>query len=366
LMGAAGTGSNMCLGENRIFIHGGDKCLVLDVRDGSEVSQFKTPAQPDGKPGTWGFIAHVDGTLFGSLANTRHVVRHCYQKGDMSRLFSESLLFFAMDAATGRIKWSYRPKHSIRHNAVAIGLGKVFLIDRPLASIDRLDFNLAPLQAQARQLAEKNGTKAADELARLTEHRPGRLLALDSQTGKPAWQTGDDAFGTLLALSVKHDVLLMARQPTRFQLKSEAQPGRMAAFRASDGRPLWDEQADYKSRIIINDRTIYAQPAAWDLLTGKQLPFTFTRSYGCGTIAGSRRMIVFRSATLGYIDLEGSRVTENYGGIRPGCWINVIPAGGLLLMADAASWCSCSYLNQATCALQPGEETAADGKSDEK
>jgi hypothetical protein len=48
-----------------------------------------------------------------------------------------------------------------------------------------------------------------------------------------------------------------------------------------------------------------------------------------------------------------SRQTENYGGIRPGCWVNAIPAGGLLLMADAASWCTCSYLNQATIALQP-------------
>jgi len=66
-------------------------------------------------------------------------------------------------------------------------------------------------------------------------------------------------------------------------------------------------------------------------------------------------MLVFRSATLGYFDLTGTRRTENYGGIRPGCWINAIPAGGLIMMADAASWCTCSYLNQATCALQPVE-----------
>jgi len=67
-------------------------------------------------------------------------------------------------------------------------------------------------------------------------------------------------------------------------------------------------------------------------------------------------MLVFRSATLGYVDLTGgSGYIENYGGIRPGCWINAIPAGGLILMADAASWCTCSYLNQATCALQPSE-----------
>jgi hypothetical protein len=89
------------------------------------------------------------------------------------------------------------------------------------------------------------------------------------------------------------------------------------------------------------------------LLTGKRLPFDFSRSYGCGILAGSKRLLVYRSATLGYWDLEGAQRTENYGGIRPGCWINAIPAGGLVLLADAASWCTCSYLNQATIALAP-------------
>ncbi|MCY2992937.1 MAG: hypothetical protein NTY19_34405 [Planctomycetota bacterium] len=88
-------------------------------------------------------------------------------------------------------------------------------------------------------------------------------------------------------------------------------------------------------------------------MTRKSLPFTLQRSYGCGIPAGSRNLLVFRSATLGYIDLTRGQQTENYGGIRPGCWVNAIPAGGLVLLADAASWCTCSYLNQATIALEP-------------
>ena len=64
-------------------------------------------------------------------------------------------------------------------------------------------------------------------------------------------------------------------------------------------------------------------------------------------------MLIFRSATLGYIDLSASPETQNYGGIRPGCWIAAIPAGGVVTMPDAASWCTCSYLNQGTLALKP-------------
>jgi hypothetical protein len=168
------------------------------------------------------------------------------------------------------------------------------------------------------------------------------------------WEVKDDVFGTLLALSEKHGVLLMSYQPSNFQLDSE-RGSRMAGFRASDGKRLWDVKAEYHARPVLNDRSIYAEPGRWDLLTGERLPFQLSRSYGCGILAGSKRLLVFRSATLGYFDLEGSRRTESYGGIRPGCWINAIPAGGLVLLADAASWCTCSYLNQATIALAPDE-----------
>lgn len=128
----------------------------------------------------------------------------------------------------------------------------------------------------------------------------------------------------------------------------------MAAFRASDGERLWDVKAQYgQTRPMLNGRTIYAQPGAWDLLTGSPKDFLFGRSYGCGIPSGSRHLMVFRSATLGYVDLTGAHGTENYGGIRPGCWINALPAGGLVLMPDATDRCVCSYLLKASIALAP-------------
>lgn len=157
----------------------------------------------------------------------------------------------------------------------------------------------------------------------------------------------------MLALSEEHDVLLMAYQHTRFRLASEL-GGRLTGFRASDGSQLWDIKASYASRPLISGRTVYAQPGAWDLLTGARKDFSLARSYGCGTIVGSRRLLAYRSATLGYRDLTKDIGTENYGGIRPGCWINAIPAGGLLLLPEASNRCRCSYLIKATCALQPG------------
>jgi hypothetical protein len=155
----------------------------------------------------------------------------------------------------------------------------------------------------------------------------------------------------MLAASEAQDALLMSYQPTRFRLDSEL-GGRLTVFQAATGKVLWEQKADYQSRPMINGRTIYAQGGAWDLLSGEPRPFPFSRSYGCGILAGSRHMMLYRSATLGYFDLQHNQKTQNYGGVRPGCWVNVIPAGGIVLAPDASAGCQCSYLNTAWFALE--------------
>jgi hypothetical protein len=146
----------------------------------------------------------------------------------------------------------------------------------------------------------------------------------------------------------------MSYQPTRFKLPSEI-GGRMAAFKASTGESRWDVDAKYTTRPLINGKMIYAEGGALDLLTGASKPFPLKRSYGCGQLAGSTNMMVFRSATLGYYDLLSPKGVTDYGGLRPGCWINAIPAGGIVMVPDATAGCQCSYLNQAWIALHPIE-----------
>lgn len=132
----------------------------------------------------------------------------------------------------------------------------------------------------------------------------------------------------------------------------------MSGFRASDGAVIWSiptgVQSSPKSRPVLIDDRIFIEPLSWNIKTGEKLDIPFDRSYGCGMVAASRHIMLFRSGTLGYRDLDNpGRQTESYGGIRPGCWINAIPAGGLVLMPDATEGCNCSYLMRATVALKP-------------
>jgi outer membrane protein assembly factor BamB len=339
LAGTAVTGGNMCIAENSVFLRNKDRCYRLDVVTGEVQQTYVAPKQKDEKPGTWGYIACEGGILFGSLSNPEHVVRHAYIRADshMQQQYSESTVFFALDVESGKLLWRRDARESIRNNAIAIGDGKVFLIDRELAVDDLL--SRAPARRGEKPKQPPEG------------HRTGELIALDAKTGKQAWYSIDEIFGTTVAYSAEHDVLLMCYQPTRFKLPSEV-GGKMTAFRASTGERLWDAAANYNTRPLINDRTIVAFPSVVDLLTGKATPLDVKKSYGCGQISGSKNLLMFRSGTLGYLDATRDAGTENFGGIRPGCWINALPVGGLVLVPDASAGCSCSYQNRSWVALQ--------------
>lgn len=342
LAGTAVTGSNICIAGDSIFLRNGGRCFRIDTATGQVKATYETPKHPNGKPAVWGYIACEDGVLFGSTANESHIVRHAYVRADahMQQQFSESTSLFAYDVATGKLLWQYKADESIRHNAIAIGAGRVHLIDRALAVDDLLS------RAPARR---GDPPKTPDK-----GHPTGQLITLDVKSGERIWDNGKDVFGTALAFSQEHDILLMFYQPTSFRLPSEV-GGRMAAFHAGAGYRLWEKKVSYRTRPLINGKTIVAHPSALELTTGEPIAMQVPKSYGCGQLSGSRNLLMFRSGTLGYYDFTRKAGTENYGGIRPGCWINALPVGGLVLVPDASAGCRCSYQNRSWVALEGSE-----------
>lgn len=337
-VGVGDCGSNVCLSDDAVFVRTGPRCLKLDLLHGTKLAEFPTPVACSEANRNWGYLAYSNGLLFGSVLNDEHRVSPRYAK---ISLRTESVLLFAVDAKSGELRWQYKPEGSLRNNAIAISGDKLYLIDRPVVPADRID-NPQP-----------NG-----------KHRPplkpeempsGTLMALDARTGKTLWKNADDIFGTQLAVSSRRGVLLMYYQAVKhnfFKLPSEI-GGRMAAFHSENGGRIWDRAANYKTRPIINEDLVYAEGGAWDLMSGAEVPWEFQRSYGCGQITASRHLMLFRSATLGYLDLTRKAGVENFGGIRAACWFNAIPAGGLVLVPDSAVKCACSYQTNAWLALQP-------------
>lgn len=336
-VGVGDTGGPFCIGGDSVYVKAGPRCLRIDLATGKLRGEFKTPIAADARDWNWGYLAWENGVLFGSVENEAHNVSPRYQ---LTNLRTESVSFFAMDPDSGAVKWHYQPKASIRHNSIAVAGDRVFLIDRPLVEADYV-----PNPKRDGRSAPKLAPNAVPN---------GTLLALDVATGKTVWKNDTDIWGTQIAVSARHGTLLMNYKAVRhnfFELPSEV-GGRLGGFDIRTGAKIWEQQVKYQTRPLINDDKIYAQGGAWDLKTGAPLPWEFKRSYGCGQISSSRNLLLFRSATLGYVDLSRTEGTENYGGIRPSCWINAIPAAGLVLVPDGSSKCQCSYQMKAWFALQ--------------
>ncbi len=344
-IGVGETGGRFCLSDDAVFVPVGEQCLKIDLESGEETTVFRTPVEEGEADRRWGVVFHHNGVLVGSVLNESHRASPRYQ---LTSLRTESTLLFACDAKTGKLLWKYRPKHSVRNNAIAIAGDTIFFIDRPIAKQDHI------------ANPKRNGRPGPR--LKPGEHAGGILIACELSTGREQWRNDEEIWGTSLSAASDANTVLMSYQAmkhTFFRLPSEV-GGRMAAFDGSTGKRLWDQAAKYRTRPIIKpDGTVLAEDGGWDLRSGAVRSFPFKRSYGCGQLAAGAHILLYRSATLGYWDLslpESEQRTESFGGMRPGCYINAIPASGLVLVPEGSTKCRCSYQMKSWFALRPVTE----------
>ena len=351
-VGATASGNVYCANDGVVYVAYEDRCVRLDVFTGEAFRSFRLPIAKDGS-GTWGCLAVTDGVLIGTIANEKQVVRSQHGDGGpqnqvpMERMYVESRLIFALDAKTGRPKWSYKPVHSIRNNSIAIGNGRVYFIDRPVAEVDGI------LKTEI-ALRRRNNKP-------VPEHPTGKLIAKNLKTGKTLWSDSDDVYGTTMAYSSEHDILIMSYNNVGRALPSESGPDGARAYRGETGKRIWDDPKIKMGRAPMIGRTLWSYTAC-DILTGRPRLEKGAASgpewrmkgkgIGCGVWVGAENILLRRSGTLGYYDLiRDTGWIDNYGGLRSGCWINTLPVGGIVLVPDDTQGCRCSYQNVATVAL---------------
>ena len=85
-------------------------------------------------------------------------------------------------------------------------------------------------------------------------------------------------------------------------------------------------------------------------ISGKSVPWRYSRAYGCGPVAGCQNVLFFRSGDDGFFDME-AQGTTNFGGVRSGCARTLLAAGGLLIHPQGYSGCPCSYNYKTNLAL---------------
>lgn len=337
--------SNLAANQDSVFVAAGDMCYRLSAATGETVRTYKVTPAADGTPRKWVYLACVGGSVFGSTG-------------------PDAVLAF--DIETGRMRWRYEGKN-IMQPTITIGGGKVFFVDRAATPAQEQEA-LKSVPPEAR--ADRSGKPIKPDV-RL-------VVALSAETGKVLWSKPQYVADTVKVGSVGGDLtamyadgmLVICAQPWNGHFWKEFLAGEFSrrgiiVLASDDGRPIWSGRKGYRSRPLIVGDQIIAEPWAFDLRTGDQRqrrdPITGESAawqmarpgHHCGNIAASPAALFFRSGTTAYYDLEGDYGTAHFGAQRPGCWINAIPANGLLMVPEAASGCMCPFAVHTTVVFEP-------------
>ena len=78
----------------------------------------------------------------------------------------------------------------------------------------------------------------------------------------------------------------------------------------------------------------------------------------CAVPTASATGLYFRRDSCYMFDLPSRQTVDLTAVTRPGCWMSIIPAGGLVLMPEASSGCTCGFALQTSVVLAPAARGA--------
>lgn len=364
---------NLAGGDGRLFVVAKNVCRELDTASGRTLAAYPLPASIDRKTHVWQYVAYSKGLLIGTAVLREELADRARRSGQP--VPSTQDVLFAIDLAAQKPLWTLSG-HSIPPCTIALADERVFFIDSSLTDQQRA----AMLRQDKTDLKKLTGDEARRAEQRQKKIDLRRAIAVAARTGQTLWSQPVDVTdcseigtgGGKLTLMHHDGVLVLCGANANGHywpqfLAGEFKQRRLVALSAADGRLLWSKDANYRHRPIIIGQRLIAEPWDFDLHTGRQNtrtgaltgepePWCIMRTgHHCGALAACPHMITFRTGTMGYYDLDADVGVQHFGGQRPGCWINAIPANGLVIMPEASAGCVCLFSIEATTVLEPRE-----------
>ena len=330
-------------------------CSAFDGRSGAPLSQY--PVSRYAEAGLhWGYIAAAGDLLLGSATRPNAEFDPASKEDYQSVWYHHkpavtSLSLFALDRETGSPIWRYTPADGVFANPTITLLG------------DRVAF-----------VESRNGDTRVDEdgkvpLADLFKGGP-MLTALRLGDGQPAWSVPIElgAFHHAIYMSGSEGVLVLTGSRHDTVEGKKLIQYQLVGIDAADGRELWrNDNTPSRGHILdgghgeqtqhpaIVGGVIYGPGFARELRTGEPAEgWVWQKSPQCATLSTSLNCAFSRQSgnptAAAFASGKSVRLTSV---TRPGCWINTLPAGGVVLIPEASSGCTCGYSVQASLALYP-------------
>ena len=348
--------SYMSAGEGVLYVARDDTCLALNASTGYIEQTYQVPAAPDGKPRDWGYVANAEKLLVGSGvkpdASRRTLGLDTINEAayyDFREAVTSDFVY-AFDPDTEQHAWTYASEQgAILNPTITIGGGTMFFVE----------------SHNPETLNKPSGrNKLSDLLSGGAD-----LVALDMRRGEVLWRGGGEfttAEHNLYACYAEGKLVVVGSRNGANQAGAPRVMFDVHVFNAETGESAWSATQTQSTEIggshgeqdlhpVIVGTTLYCEPRAYELHTGKTVDWGWSQGHrrGCGTISASASAFFYRQSNPTMFDLTSGVQSPVTTTTRPGCWVNMIPAGGLLLIPEASSGCTCNYAVQTSLAFLP-------------
>ncbi|NOZ39574.1 MAG: PQQ-binding-like beta-propeller repeat protein [Planctomycetes bacterium] len=348
------SGQMLIEGEN-LYIAAEDECWSIDAVTGQRSAVIRLPKTNEGEPRHWGYLNCTGDQLFATgVKPTASFVKTwtggaSFLEGDFRPVVTGNSVF-SVDRHTGKTLWTYE-NGAIMHSAIAIGQGRIYFAESRRPEI----------------VSDEDGRVRIDDFCK----GPTLLVALDLKTGKKVWERAVQLpHQHIMFLVVAGDAVLV----TGSYNEGETVYYGLDTFDCSTGKPRWQTRfvatnirgteptgregshgEQWQHPVVVGDK-VYLRPYGFDLATGEKIGYHLYRGgHGCGGLTGSSNYLYGRGSNprmypLNVPSTEGTPLTRT---TRPGCYLNIIPANGLLLIPESSSGCTCSYSLQTSLVFVP-------------
>jgi hypothetical protein len=335
------------LASDYVYVAHKDDCVGMDVNTGQPTIYLTTPTV-DANKLNWGYLA-VDGNqVYGSgqkdgASLIGHSLAHVYDVYYDNKPIATSGYLFCLDRHTGSQLWTYKRTggSAIINPAIAIAGDYIYFIEsRNPTAINDDDGRVTAsvlMSGNNEYLVKLNKTTGAEATAQQInlpfEHIAYLLYAADDSL--------------VIAVGSRNDP----------QCKYEHY-----AYNVSNLSLAWNSDynlggtngshGEQDQHPVIVGSMMYSRYYKVDLTNGNVTAFPLSRG-NCGTQSACSTHLFGRNGNPYIYELPAGTPVQMTNETRPGCWINMIPAGGLLLIPESSAGCTCDYPIQTSMAFIP-------------
>ncbi len=334
VLGALRDCGTMAVTGDHIYIAAGQAALGFKVANGDQDLALEAPQVIPGQQSKWGYLAIVDNQIFGSGKKSSASVtilarNNCDTfEGDYRDMISSDYLF-SLDRLSGETLWTYRGL--VFNNTITIGDDFIYFVE----------------SRNNKVIHDFDGRLRVDDFC----EGPTYIVKLNKTTGVKLWEKEFKfPYSQIMFLSFTKGTLLVTGS---FNVSANVHY-RIYAFDGSNGEVKWQQEykggeiggshgEQWQHPVVVGER-IFLLPYIFNLSTGERATATFDK-HGCGAFSGSANNLFARNSNPTFYNLykedrQGTHLTKVN---RPGCWVNIIPAGDLISIPEASSGCTCDY-----------------------